>query len=839
MRTSAGERRSVFSHTILFYIDPLVEWGQPYRRLWWVCNAIAMMHRLEPDRSLWSGHFRILTSAFLADQARRPLTGPYAGPVRGIEDPFRMPDGVLVGLARDDARIPFDSDVGPAAWYHGEDTRADRTAAADVVRQRVGDFRPDIVVTFAVAPFLSTAYPDALVIDHESGMFTNAPFPPSFILDPCGKYRFSFLRRFTGELMRRPLTDGDRDRLARLRRHYLDEILIPRSPFGGLKEEVRANFDSIWLVPSHLPGNALAARLPYRDYLDYLFWIIDEVGPRTGIIVTQHPFFETVLSPETEDYLQATFANYIPVANEWVVSCSAHFLLDVADGIIGLDSSATQHGLLWRRKMVTLVDNQFRGFAHATTLRDLADVARLPWDDGREALLHWMLTHYLVPRWRYEDPVFLAEFLERSLVRWRHVGVNAEFFDPLGSPDTIFDDWIDAADPDVPQSRLLDMRYVAAGRLGPMYHALAHECAHHRHRADWFETRLVPELNRLRTESMRAHLLAPGSPLRVSPFAGTGPAAPGAPAAVSRDQAAVADWRRLAEDPWDAERCAIYAARLTALREEAEAAAVLVWAALQKPAPATADRIRGLLATGPALAEAWFIALATVSAGRSRRTEAYLSEADAAAPEIDRVVSALRRDGAAEWPGLYAAEPRLADLLATLPEGAAGDRNGRFNSNSVEEPDASSRPLSAPGPLLEAVARAFASDVRQGAAAHGPDTGQRWERSPWDRVLVAVRLTDRADGHDFCAEVIPGAHVPTQIKGPEILSRMSGRPAPVPIPTACPVHLDTRRAGDAVLVLDAALHRWRDLGDTMVLVLTPDTLRNRGLAAVLGDRSPL
>lgn len=805
---------------ILFFIGPEVEWGQPLRKLWWVCNAIAIMHRLEPDRRAWKDRFRILTGTVLARHARLPLTGPYAGPVRAIEDPFHMPDGVLRELSRADLRVPFDADVAAtaAAWYHDEATDRQRAAMAALIRDRVGNFTPDVVMTFTVAPFLADAYPDALVIDHESGMFTNAPFPTSFILDPCGKYRFSFLRRFSDGLLQGPLDDPDRARLARLRRRYLDDILIPKSPFAGFKQTLREGFDSVWLVPTHLPANPLAARLRYRDFIDYLCWLLDEVGPRNGIIVAQHPFFETVLTPETDAYLREAFENYIPVENEWTVSCSTHFLLDIADGIIALDSSTAQHGLLWQKKIVTVVDNHFSGFAHANSLDDLAEVARQPWTDGHEALFHWMLTHYYVPRPYYEDPAFLEGFLARSLERWRNGSVDARFFDPIDAPDRVFDAWIDGADPEVPQSRLRNMGWVGTSRVAPMYHALEHECAHLKNRIDYFENRVMPELIRLRTESMRQHLLQPGSPLRLSPFAGTGPEAPVPPALVATDRDAQALWSTLAGDPWNPEPAVHYAGRLHALGETETAARVLVWASLGKPPAAVGALIRSLLQGDGKLSAAWLETLGMVSAGRRRRTEIYSPDGGA---DLDRIVDALRRDGAAVWPRYCTDRDRLSAADPAHSGPTAPGTMALFDRRD----------------LLEVVARAFGSDVRRGPVEAGGfvEGAAAWCASPRDRILVAVRLSAPPDPGSPFAEVAVPVALPGQDARHALQHWMANgtdNAALLTRRTRYTRPLRTPAAGDAVLIRGDVAHRWLAPAETVIATLLPDTLRNRALQAI-------
>lgn len=756
---------------VLFFIDPTIEWGQPDRKFWWIYNSAQMMAALEPDAAVWPDRFRILTSERFA---RRSTT--LEAPLGAGRHEIQLPPACLRALSHADLRAMLDLDAPRflAAWREGRVSAAQRSAAADLIRRRVGEFEPDVIVTFSISPFLRDAYPAATMLEHDSGMFTMPPFSPSYYLDPCGKLGQSFIRRFADAIRATPLGDDDRARLKRLRAAFLDETLRPRSPFAGLKESWRDRFDSVWLVATHLDANPVVGELNHQPFLDYLSWVLDSVGERVGVVVSQHPSFQQPLTPEVLTWLADSHPNFIVVDKEWEVNCSSHFLFDAVDGVIGLDSSVMQHALLWGKKIVTLIDNHMTGFADATDLRDLSDVARRPLPPDRDAALHWLLTRYYVPQSYMYDAAFLRPRLESHLRRAR-AGINADFYDLIDDPDRLIDGLIAAADHNVPRSQLDNRLCLPPVRLTALHQA---ECAALNDRI----ARLEQTLADSRAAESERFLLQIGSPARLP--------------AENPDGAFVTDPEiRLA-----------LAATAAETDRPAEAVRDLIWALLRRrddPVPVAAC---DLLRRFPKLWPPLFRALGALSDRRWRRLNAYAAMPAALEDECLIRAAEFRRCGATLWPSLA----HVADLTAGV------DADG--------------------GLLQEIVARFYCSDVVLLGIEAGPPVdaaADAWRQSGvLDRVEAVAFFDDPPTGGPEAAPLLAAAGRASSDPTPSASAFFDDAPPRLPEAPGETEPLQPQ-AGDVVLLDGLTPHCWTVAAAKrkfIRLIFHPDTLRNRALA---------
>jgi hypothetical protein len=754
---------------VLFFVDPTIEWGQPDRKFWWIYNSAQMMAALEPDPAVWPDRFRILTGERFARRAAAPDMGP--GSAHSM---MQMPTACLRSLSRADLRAMLDLDAPRflAAWSRGDVTAEQRAAAAELIRRRVGSFEPDLVITFSISPFLRDAYPAATVLEHDSGMLTMPPFSPGYYLDPCGKLGRSFTRRFAADIRAAPLDDAGQARLGRLRAAFIDATLRRRSPFAGLKESRRDRFDSVWLVATHLDANPVLGDLSHQPFLDYLSWVLDSVGERVGIVVSQHPSFQQPLTPEVLTWLADSHPNFIVVDKEWEVNCSSHFLFDAVDGVIGLDSSVTQHALLWGKKIVTLIDNHMTGFADATDLHDLSDVARRPLPPDRDAVLHWLLTRYYVPQSYMYDAAFLGPRLESHLRRAR-AGIGADFYDLIDDPDRLIDGLIAAADPNVPRSQLDNRLCLPPVRLTALHHA---ECTALNDRI----ARLEQTLADSRAAESERFLQQIGSPARLS--------------AENPDGAFVTDPEL---------RLTLAAAAADAGRPD-DAVRDLIWALLRRrddPAPAAA---RDLLRRFPKLWPPLFRALGALSDRRWRRLYAYAAMPAGLEDACLIRAAEFRRRGVALWPDLG----RVAGPVA----GGEVDR----------------------GLLQEIVARFYCSDVAPLEIEAGPpdDAVGVWRQSGvLDRLEAIAFFDDPPADMPETAPLLAVCSGAIDLTPPA--SAFFDNTPPRLLATGGEAEPLTPRAGDVILLNGLTPHCWTAVGAKrkfIRLIFHPDTLRNRALA---------
>lgn len=440
---------------LLIYIEPLIEAARPSVRVWWLKFAATAIQLLLGDDVDWQSQCRVITSDYLKKIAFG-RSYPNAGP--DLREWEAFPADYITGVSVRECwdMLGQDGTSTAKAWDQGLYTDAELARTADFMCQKIGDFTPDIILTFSAVPFLQHAFPDALVLHQEAGMLSRAPYPYTGYFDPVGMRHNSSLRKFSADMKALEVTEEVEQGIQAFRETFIEKCLIPKSPFAALKEDLRRKFDSIWIWPNQSDMMAGWNRdLPMQNMWDMMTWVLDTAGPKTGIILTEHPSWELYFSKERIDYWRAMFPNFIYLENAWNICASTQYLLDIADGVIALTSSVGFQPLFWKKKLITLGETQFNDLADATDLARLDDIAHQAWDPQKDAQLYWMLTHFNVLQDHLSGGMYLADFAERCLAAKRRFGeVDFSVFQPSKPASKVMADLIAGCSPNVPEMRV-------------------------------------------------------------------------------------------------------------------------------------------------------------------------------------------------------------------------------------------------------------------------------------------------------------------------------------------------------------------------------------------------
>ncbi|MBV1900668.1 MAG: hypothetical protein KUG56_03240 [Kordiimonadaceae bacterium] len=440
---------------LLVYVEPLIEASQPGVRVWWLNFAAqAIQLLLGPDID-WKNHCRVVTSDYLKQIAfGRPY--PKLGPDLSAWQAFPKEYTYAVSIRDCWDMLRKDCTATAKAWDEGHYSETELSKTADFMREKIGDFTPDLILTFSAVPFLQYAFPDAVVLHQEAGLLSRAPYPYTGYFDPIGMRHNSSLRQFARELKSLEVTAEVTEGLQAFRRSFIEECLVPKSPFAGMKETLQSKFDSIWIWPNQSDMMAGWHRdLPMQNMWDMMTWVLDTAGPKTGIILTEHPSWELYFSKERIDYWRAMFPNFIYLENAWNICASTQYLLDIADGVIALTSSVGFQPLLWRKKLVTLGETQFNDLADGVDLAQLDDIAHQAWDPQKDAQLYWMLTQFNVLHDHLYDGPYLADFAGRCLAAKQSKGaIDFAVFQQSNPPSKVMADLIAGCSPNVPEMRV-------------------------------------------------------------------------------------------------------------------------------------------------------------------------------------------------------------------------------------------------------------------------------------------------------------------------------------------------------------------------------------------------
>jgi hypothetical protein len=378
---------------VLFYHDPVPELGRPF--LW--------KYFIE-----WSARMR---DALPGHDCRFAM----ADSMRDWAVDHGVPPGEMALIREEELRDA--SGAEPANWnrfwFDGWFGPEEAEAAGDFVAGLLAPFEPDVVLTHSPAPFLRTAFPGATVLHYESGLLKFPPFPMSFYFDPDGFFGQSLLANRAGALRRLSITAGQQVRLDALRKLFLDELLIAKSPFAGVMRRHAGRFPRRILLPLQFNNFfGFDSNCPFRSQFEYARWVLERTPPEIGVVLTQHVYFER-LEEEALAFLKLQFPNLIHEAAFDDYNTASQFLLADVDAVVTVTSSVGMQSLWWRKPLIAVGSSHLVVAADASDPADVNEIIDREWPAWKDPLLYWLLTHYYAPAAYVYSSDWLPVFFEK------------------------------------------------------------------------------------------------------------------------------------------------------------------------------------------------------------------------------------------------------------------------------------------------------------------------------------------------------------------------------------------------------------------------------------------
>ena len=264
----------------------------------------------------------------------------------------------------------------------------------------LGDFQPDVIVTLTPSTYWKTAFPLAVVLHVDGGLFSRAPLPHVFFLDSDGLFGNSTLALF-GERLRSIPPSPEGGSWLNLLRARFRQRLLAESPFHPLERELRAKFRRLLLLPLQFTGEfGFDLNCCYDSQGAYLMDMVERIDPDTAVIVAEHAtaiWLGDIIDPETRAYVKHTHPNVIfaPGVREGV-SHAGQSLLQHVDAVASISSSLGMQGVFFGKPLLALQRGHLAEFATWRNVSDFnADSDPVP--DHTSALV-WMMRHYYIPR---------------------------------------------------------------------------------------------------------------------------------------------------------------------------------------------------------------------------------------------------------------------------------------------------------------------------------------------------------------------------------------------------------------------------------------------------------
>lgn len=427
---------------ILFYVEVFTELDRPqFHEAWIEFSARFMAGMMAAGHPATPETLRLLTNEALAELA----------PKHGFWDRL-----TAVVKERDFQDIfGVDYLTATVAGYKGETPEPVLDAAAACLRAALGDFEPDVIVTYTTAPWLRRAFPKAVILHEEYGLFSRPPYPESFYFDPNGKFANATIARHAPALRTMTADDAEATMVEKIRALFCKQIIPKVSPFAALEAAIRKRWKKIMLLPLQYCGHyGFEGTGKYRTQGEVVRDVMARIDPAIGVLVVNHStahYHGTIPPPDLYAYLGKHHENLLFSDGINLVMHASQYLLAHVDMVATVSSSVGLQAVLWDKPIVALGDSHINAIADYARPEDVpADApTRSTWD--KTGALAWLIRHYYIPAPYLRNKDWMSAFISRCMTRQTEGRLGLDFFDPIDTPDAIARAICDNADLKVPR----------------------------------------------------------------------------------------------------------------------------------------------------------------------------------------------------------------------------------------------------------------------------------------------------------------------------------------------------------------------------------------------------
>ncbi|MDD3834989.1 MAG: hypothetical protein PHS42_05905 [Sulfurimonas sp.] len=406
---------------VLFYVEPLIELGKPYWKEGWVNEVcLDIVQTLQKSGNAYV--FKLITNEAVAQRVV-----------------FRDESFELLSFTQEELLEPFGSDYMRAStsWHLGSYTQEQLLYYENIMSEKLGEFVPDVIISFTPVAFLESLFNKALVLHHEFSIFSRSPYPQSWFFDPVGVSSRSFLNRFEREIKEAEFGEKSRERVRDFKA-FCKSTLLEKSPFKDALDAQREKFEYLVLLPLQFSGYYLFDDLvAFKSQYEYCVYVLDKTPHSVGVVVNMHPEYP-VLEREAVEFLQSKYPHFICLESFNSIYASGQFILPLVDGVVSVSSSLVLQALLFDKKIILLGAGCFEYVADALSLEGIESTLGLKSDD-KDAVLYFLLTRYAVTSEYVHNPLWLDGFLKRSLERFGESGIGADFYDLIDEESVVFE----------------------------------------------------------------------------------------------------------------------------------------------------------------------------------------------------------------------------------------------------------------------------------------------------------------------------------------------------------------------------------------------------------------
>jgi len=292
------------------------------------------------------------------------------------------------------------------------------------------EFSPDIIVTWVPVPHLEALYPRARILHKEASFLNFPPCPWTHYYDVKGFHNLGWIK--SNENLGSVVNDEEIYVLGKFEK-WFEELCIYES--RGLREKIqsfiRPREATVLFVSQRNHYYLFDSTCHYRSQGDILSRIIEEVGEKISILVTEHPDPHGGFSQNEKKFLSERHENVMFVNDCVEGNVRSHSLFPFCDLIVAGGSNVGLQALMLRKKLVTLADCHFSKFADGQSIEDLGGVISRPSMDenSKRLFIAWYLIHFTIVNTMWQEKDFATRIHTRFLVE------ENPYTKPFVSPD--------------------------------------------------------------------------------------------------------------------------------------------------------------------------------------------------------------------------------------------------------------------------------------------------------------------------------------------------------------------------------------------------------------------
>lgn len=311
--------------------------------------------------------------------------------------------------------------------YRQTQKRLQKEKLAALAQKALGDWEPELVVMHETqAPFLSIAYPNALILHAMYGMTFKEPFPQTYLFDAKGLYGNSVLAS-EDVLSDIQVSEDDAKLLKEIKNWYAQQI-IPHDPTWGLIEKYQSRFDKLLLLPLQVDGYyAFDECCTYDNQLAFLEDVLSRMPKNWGLVVTMHSAYDAPVLASQFQTLQLKYENLIHLEALNKIPYVSQALLPHVDAVVSVSSSLAFQTLLFDKPLIAAGKSHINPVA-VCGLDQLREVFDLPYDmEKKNQILKFFFLKYHTFNSKIVDkPHAFYQYLNQYFHNWQRLGSDKD-----------------------------------------------------------------------------------------------------------------------------------------------------------------------------------------------------------------------------------------------------------------------------------------------------------------------------------------------------------------------------------------------------------------------------